>query len=534
MSRRCPKATSTVAALMIAAAGLAGEARAGTDYDAAFVRMDAPDRVTVHEVFTVKIAMRNTGTKPWGGWPIRLRSVNPRNNKTWGTDYILIAQGTRVAPGQEYTFTSRLRAPAKPGRAGFQWQLCKEGAEWFGQPGGAGTIEVTARPAETPARTPEPKAASDGKRPLTRADFEYVGSFKAPKAVGQARGAFSESGLALRRTSDGAGRLFMNYTHPTQVLFEIDIPEPVRIERGRHADLRTAEVRKVWGPVKIARSGEQTIRPNGGFVWVERTRTLIWTWYHGYKTGSAPPVLGATRLSDDGKMTSRGPWYVSAPSGLYKSYWGGVMALPKAFADKYTGGRALALGFGGYYSICAPASRGPALGAIAEPDPAKETVAVTEMLVHPHNRPAPRDGNYFNANCGFWGDQPQSPAKGSWTYDDWCRAGAFIDAPSGWAYVAFVRLGTGRMGYDFGSIISAGQSQYWYFYDPNDLGQAAKGDKLARQVLPSSATPVRYPLGRSVTGACYDASSRRLYLCVAWAYPDGLESHPVIHMYRVK
>ena len=532
MSRHCAM-VAAAGLLLSVAVGSAAEPKAGTDYDAAFVRMDAPSQVSAYEVFTAKITMRNTGTKPWGGWPILLRAISPRNNQTWGTDYILIAQGTRVAPGQEYTFTSRLRAPAKGGKKGFQWQLCKDGAQWFGRPSVARTIDVTTRAAEATAKDPAPKAPSKGKRPLTWEDFEYVGSFKAPKAVGKARGAFSESGLALRRTSDGEGRLIMNYTHPTQVLFEIDMPDPVKVRDGRHGDLRTAEVRKVWGPVE-AKSGEQAIRPNGGFVWIEQTRALFWTWYHGYKTGSAPPVLGVTRLSEDGKTTSRGPWRVSAPSGLYKSYWGGVISLPNAFAGKYTGGKTLALGFGGYYSICAAASRGPALGAIAEPDPAKPSVPVTEMLVHPHSRPAPRDGDYFNANCGFWGDQPQGPAKGSWTYDDWCRAGVFVDAPSGWAYVAFVRLGTGRMGYDFGSITSAGHSQYWYFYDPTDLGREAKGEKPPGEVRPSSMERVRYPLGRSVTGACYDSTNRRLYLCVSWAWPDGRESYPAVHVYRVR
>ena len=166
---------------------------------------------------------------------------------------------------------------------------------------------------------------------------------------------------------DGRDRLFVNYTHPAQVLFEIEIPHLVKVRDGRHADLKTADVKKVWGSVKVPYSDEETLSPNGGFVWIEERKTLFWTWYHGYKTGEAPPVLGATRLADDGTLTHSGPWQVVAPGGLYKSYWGGVLTLPRAFADRYTEGRTLALGFGGYYSICGPASRGPALGVIADP-----------------------------------------------------------------------------------------------------------------------------------------------------------------------
>jgi hypothetical protein len=223
---------------------------------------------------------------------------------------------------------------------------------------------------------------------------------------------------------------------------------------------------------------------------------------------------------------------VAAPGGLYKSYWGGVLTLPRAFADRYTGGRTLALGFGGYYSICGPASRGPALGAIADPNAGQAFVPVTALLYHPHDVPAPRNGDYFNANCGFWSDQPVGPEQGVWTYDDWCRAGVFVETKAGQAYVAFVRLGTGRLGYDFGTITSAGTAEYWYGYDPQDLGAAAGGQKAPWQITPSSMTRVHYPLGRTVTGACFDSRSGQLYLCVSWAYPDGLESFPIIHVYR--
>jgi hypothetical protein len=500
-------------------------------YDAAFVGLAAPERVTAYEVFPVTITLRNTGLDPWEGGAIRLRAVNPPNDRTWGTDYILIAQGTAVRSGQEYTFRSHLKAPADPGKVNFRWQVCKDGEKWFGEVTPAKVIEVVAGQSTAHKTIVPQEKTRNGNQVLDFDDFKYLGSFKPPKVVNDARGAFSESGLALRPMPDGRDRLFVNYTHPAQVLFEIEIPELVKVQDGQHADLKTAEVKKIWGSLKIPRAGQETLSPNGGFVWSEERKTLFWTWYHGYKTGEAPPVLGATRLSDDGTLSHSGPWHVTAPGGLYKSYWGGVLTLPRAFADQYTGGKSLALGFGGYYSICGPASRGPALGAIAEPSAGQTSVPVTALLYHPHETPAPRDGDYFNANCGFWSDQPAGPERGVWTYDDWCRAGAFVETKTGQAYVAFVRLGTGRLGYDFGTITSAGAAEYWYCYDPRDLGAAAGGRKPPWQITPSSMTRVHYPLGRTVTGACFDSRTGRLYLCVSWAYPDGLESFPVIHVY---
>lgn len=505
------------------------------DYDAAFVGMKVPEKVITDQVFPVAITMRNTGAKPWWCEAVRLRSAAPRDNVNWGTSFILVRQGFSVQPGAEYTFGSNLKAPSKAGEVGFQWQVNKDGRTWFGQITPAKTIRVDPRPAE-PATTSAPAAGDPGgKKVLTFDDFEYVGSFKPPKHVMRARGAFSESGLALREMPDGTKRLFMNFTHPAQVLFEVEIPPLVRVEGGKHAPLKVAQVKKIWGQIRAPQAGEGGISPNGGFVWDEGRKMLYWTSYHGYKTGAAPPVLGASKLEDDGQITSYGPWYLPKSVAYYKSYWGGVIRLSKGFADKHTGGRSLALGFGGYYSICAPASRGPALGAIAEPDPASKTMDIVELLFYGHGAMAPRDGNYLNANCGFWGEQPDSPTKGYWTYDDWTRAGVFIDTPSRHGYIAFVQLGTGRIGYDFGAIGSAGDVRYWYFYDPQDLAEAARGQTRPWKILPRSMTKVHYPLGARVTGACYDEKARLLYVCSIWAYNDGeRESYPCVHAYRLR
>ena len=506
----------------------------GEDLDAAFIRMKVADSVTTHEVLPVEIIMRNTGTATWSGSSIRLRSVDPRDPLTWGTDYILIAQGTAVGPGDEVTFRSHLRAPAKAGEARFQWQMRKDGTSWFGDLTPVRMIRIAARPTDERPNTGRVERAPDERRVLSFSDFAYIGSFKPPRTVADARGAFSESGLALRPAVNGRDRLLMNYTHPKQVLFEIEIPELSVVEDSDHTELKIADVKRIWGSFGISKPGEDTIHPNGGFVWIEETQTLFWTWYHGYKTGPAPPVLGRTRLSPDGRMAHSGPWTVEPPSGLYKSYWGGVVLLPRPFAERYTAGNRLALGFGGYYSICGPASRGPALGAIPEPSPTRASVPVTEMLVYRHDAPAPRDGNYFNANCGYWSEQPTGPDHGTWTYDDWCRAGVFIDTPTGHAYAVFARIATGRLGYDYGTITSTGASQYWYFYDPRDLGEAASGKRHPWQSKPTSTAKVAYPLGHAVTGAAFDAKTRRLYLCATHAYPEGRESYPAIHVYRVQ
>ena len=246
---------------------LCAEPQTKPEYDAAFVTMIVPDKVASHEVFPVTISVRNTGTRTWEGPSIRLRSIKPPNNRTWGTDYVLIAQDTAVKAGQEYTFRSHLKATADLGKVSFQWQVCKDGEKWFGEVTLAKTIEVVARPPAAPQATIPHAKTADGKKVLAFDDFEYLGSFKPPKIVNDARGAFSASGLVLRPMPGGRDRLFVNYTHPAQVLFEIEIPELVKVQDGQHAELKTAEVKKVWGSLKIPGAGQEPLSPNGGFVW---------------------------------------------------------------------------------------------------------------------------------------------------------------------------------------------------------------------------------------------------------------------------
>jgi hypothetical protein len=97
--------------LWAAASATAAGAGAASEYDAEFVGLKVPDSVVAWEVFPAEVTLRNIGTRPWEGAAIRLRSAAPRGAAVWGTDYVLIAQGTSVAPGAAYTFRSLLRAP---------------------------------------------------------------------------------------------------------------------------------------------------------------------------------------------------------------------------------------------------------------------------------------------------------------------------------------------------------------------------------------------------------------------------------------
>ena len=427
-------AAIALAALILAGVQLHAQGPAGTapaQWDAKCIAVEVPEEVLTDQVFIGKITVKNTGSAPWSSIPYAgepnpqpiLYSQAPTRNKTWGTDFAYVGQGKEIGPGKEFTFVSGFKGPGAPGEYGFQWRLARQAKDgktvFFGEPTVRKVIRVRSRP-ETPRPSP-PARDPAGKKVLGPDDFQYVGSFRLPERVGESGAGYSEIGIALRKTPGGTRHLLVNYTHPRQTLFEIEIPplaqfdglDPKPPTMGTSCPV--AEVKKVWGSlvVDIPKIGDlRQISPNGGLWWDDGSKILYWTYYHGYWTGGGFPVLSATRLGDDGKTTSIGRWRLPQTVNKWKSYWGGVMKLPADFARKYTGGRTMALGFGGYYSICAGCSRGPALAAIAQPDPRRDELDVAELLCYPDPAAAPRDGDYFYGLGNIWYDVPKGPNAG--------------------------------------------------------------------------------------------------------------------------
>jgi len=520
-------------AALCAAPSLAGEAKA-PELDAKFVKLSAPDKVVTDEVFRASITMKNTGSKTWAerqGF-VRLYAVAPDHNKRWGTTYIILGQGRKIAPGATCTFGSWLRAPSEPGEYVFQWRVGEHrGGKLLGEPSEAKkiTVEEPAKKVEEPKPPVQPKT---GKQILTFDHFEYAGSFKLPRKGMKGDPPFSSSGLTMRKMKDGTKRVFVRYFKGP--LFEAEVPALVKVKGTDHKGLKVAALKKIWGSPKVGGVGQ-----NAGYWWDEENQTLWWSTFHPYWTGgSKRPSLGGSKLGKDGKITHIGPWRVTrAP---FKGYWGGVTVLSEEFAKKYTGGRKIALGFGGYYSICAPTSWGPTLGAIATPDPKKNIVDVLPLVDYPFAKGvrAPRDGNYLVANCDWGGDPPKSRYEGTWTMRDTVPAGVFIDLPKVHGFIAFVSLGTGRMGYDYGTITCAGRTNWWYSYDPAELGKAAKGERSSAGIPPFAMERVVYPLetreltnSAPVTGACFDPADRLLYLLKQRSIGGR---YPAVHVYRVK
>ena len=96
-----------------------------------FVSQTVPSSMTAGEPYTVTIKMKNIGNTTWDpGTGYKLGSQNPQDNTRWFTNRATLAGP--VSPGGIGTFTFTVWAPGKAGSYNFQWQMLREGVEWFG------------------------------------------------------------------------------------------------------------------------------------------------------------------------------------------------------------------------------------------------------------------------------------------------------------------------------------------------------------------------------------------------------------------
>ena len=502
------------------------------------------------QVFPFSVTLKNRGTGTWGQYyddgerGATLFSRGPDYNENFGTFFLSPGQSVQVKSGELFTYNMSLRAPAEPGLYTMTWQL----ADWiipyiyiygmedyrtrpfYGDPV---TVNLIVMP-----RTEEPPA-KPGRLPgvIDEFDFEYEGSFSLPAVPGvfHDEKAFFEGGITLR-TVNGEKRLILATGTYEQSLYEIAIPTPGKFAGSDAAAVPVAQLRTVFGALP-----KYDGYTENGTIWYDESADLLyWTNYHGYYTNHRIefPVLRSARLGD-GVLTEVQQWYQPEAIGdaPLKSFWGGVTTIPDSFAQKYTGGRKLALGFGGIYSINSTASWGPSFAAVL-PDSQKADLDLLPVIFSSIDKRTVRDGNYFYA--GISSDNPLNPWQGSWSGSDSVKSGVFIDLPGKKGYITFVNQAIGRIGYDYGGANWNGKMQNcWYFYDFDTLGKAALGEISGVSLAPSSIAIKEYPNDLTkdkqyVTGSCFDPESGRLYLYTLGALKrNSIYNEPVVHVYTI-
>ncbi len=119
-------------------------------YSCEFVSHDIPTTMEVGQRYTVHVTMRNRGVVWSDARGFRLGAVGDSDPFSTATRQ---AVSGSVNPGSTHTFTFTLRAPLSVGTYTTEWQMVRDGYQWFG-PTVAQTIEVTGIPDTEPPTVP--------------------------------------------------------------------------------------------------------------------------------------------------------------------------------------------------------------------------------------------------------------------------------------------------------------------------------------------------------------------------------------------
>ena len=116
--------------------------------DAIFLSSTIPLTMNSSQKYPVSVTMKNTGSMTWDeASQIRLGAVGDTSGDSYkcGSTRIQIPGGTRVLPGEKYTFVFTMTAPATPGTYHPDYQMVWSGHYWFGSKA-TRTLEVVSNP----------------------------------------------------------------------------------------------------------------------------------------------------------------------------------------------------------------------------------------------------------------------------------------------------------------------------------------------------------------------------------------------------
>ncbi len=419
------------------------------------------------------------------------------------------------------------------------------------------TPPVVAKP--NPKPVPPPASGEPLEKPLvTNKDLVYLGAFSMPpKGSSGWSNAYTHGAFTHRYVRGELRFLATSHDYSGGLVYEVKYP-------GLSATLPPiAEVVTDW---KDIYGDKRWVDNDGGYStakglwtyglhWSEEHRRLYWNYGHWYNASSPlNPTLGFSTLDEAAsKATAVGVWrFRNRPEKFVR---GGCLDVPRWFADRYTGGKTLGVGFGGYFSIFQTGSLGPALCAIDHPDPNavqhKGYLEQIPLVGYPlaNKPPGPPDRCHRNTDYKTEFDAwIPSGNVGYWTWvDEIWSGGTWIDLPDKHGVLFFSVLGHGRVWYER-SDRHAERGKYWCLaYHPRDLAAVAQRRKQQWEVQPAATWEVAFGTdfgpdlgpwngsqGRMVGGATFDARTRRLYVLVCNVWKTRVEPYPRVYCWEVR
>ncbi|MBL8821227.1 MAG: PKD domain-containing protein [Planctomycetia bacterium] len=387
---------------------------------------------------------------------------------------------------------------------------------------------------------------------LNQGDFTYLGSFNLPRSANGWSSAYTTGGLTHRYVNGNLQFLTTSHVYSGGLVYEFNYPG---IAQG--TTLPRATVVRNWGDVYTGNKwvgndgGTSQISagaPTYGLYYDQNLGRLYWNYGHWYNaTHPNNPSMGYSILNDTtGIATGVGAWRLENRPEKFSR--GGTLRIPQWFADEYTDGKSLGVGFGGYFSIISSGSFGPSLAAVNDPDinanPNRSALENTPLAGYPHGAPArgERNPNYYSTyDGGAW--NPEN-GVGHWTWSDIIYGSAtWIDNSNYGGLLYLAKTGTGNVYYQNSDRHASGFVYEWMIYNPKDLADVASGIKQQWEiqpqyrwvdnVLPSSQNPWSGDGLSQVGGVTFDSTTNRLYVLVNAVDRDLYESFPRMYVYQV-
>lgn len=366
-------------------------------------------------------------------------------------------------------------------------------------------------------RVKAPTGGGGSSSVLQSSDLTYLGAYKLPRIPFGDYDSIYGDGLTVRRESSDTG----NELHllsagfnasPNHGVYEFRNATPGNgsPDPTDPANYTTATVVKTYGDVysgkkRIIYDGddqEMTAQLDGGYglYWDEVDERLYWSYGFGYSNDDDSWCVGYSTLNYAGNSgTGHGPWRLSAQS--WKGIMAGMTGVPSGYASTYLGGKRLALGFGGYYSLVAScdASIGPSLTAIDPIAAAEESSLASTPLVGywPFaSSPTGSNGRGPRPEARLNNATPEYDIDIAWaanyqTWNDRVRSGTWIDTGSKRGMIFLGTYGKEYSQYLSSQIHSSKFGFYLAIYDPMDFTPVSSTARY--NIQPDSIFEITFP-----------------------------------------
>jgi len=123
---------------------------------ATFVSKSVPSTMVAGETYDVVVTMRNASNWTWTAEDGYRLGVQPEGNQIWGISSVPVS--VPVPYNTTEAFNIKVVAPTTPGSYAFQWQMERDGHEWFGAKSTAQTVVVTVAPSTVTLTSPTANA----------------------------------------------------------------------------------------------------------------------------------------------------------------------------------------------------------------------------------------------------------------------------------------------------------------------------------------------------------------------------------------